>query len=351
MIVESSFSHLFRQSRFARSFEEGDSVIKQNRRELFAVAAVAFVIKHDAVFANDFLVRVAGVPMADLHHNFKILPQAADCADLLIEDLRNDRRYIVEFKVHAQIEDKQSPAKTAFKDATGYGSQIIRRYGKNTETYTILSKHRDLDDKVVRGIRCRERTWKELTPLGRNERPLVKDLLDSLGDFGIPVLRLRHVYDMRNANHVLGAINIHDLLDAILDRFRSSPLDVGADENYRWCGRPLAARKGEHQALRGWLGHGWRGFGWIGYLLRKDNGKPELSVWLYFGPHRHQHRDASIRVLKRRLPGKTVRASEKGLDLIVSEPAERIKDDKQWFTEVLKVVLTEARPVKPKTKR
>ena len=60
--VDSSFSRLFRQSRYAADDEIQST--RQNRRELFAVAAVVFVAKHDKRFARDLLVRVAGVPVS-----------------------------------------------------------------------------------------------------------------------------------------------------------------------------------------------------------------------------------------------------------------------------------------------
>lgn len=350
MKVDSSFCHLFRQSRFARDFEDDASKPRHNRRELFAVAAVAFVVKHDPIFAQDFLLRVAGVPKADLKHNFEISPQADHCADLLVKDCTSGQGYVVEFKVHAPIEDKQSPDKDEFGRSSGYGSRIRKRFGGMTKTYTILSTHQGLSDRMSGGIFCRERGWKELIPVDGKERPIVKDLLDSLGDFGIPVLRLRNISNMKNSNHVLGAIQISELLETVLTEFRASTLETGADEIYRWCGMSLAVRKGQYRDLRRWLGHKWRNIGWVGYLLPKGAGEPELSVWLYFGRKQSVRRDRTIEVLRRRLPDKNVRAFEKGMDVVVSESARRVKVEKEWFSSVLNSVLNANYRLRPKRK-
>jgi len=352
--VESSFSRLFRQSRYARSLEDENSLTKQNRRELFAVAAVSFVAKHDPVFARELLARVAGVPRRDVAHSFKIKPQAHACADLLIIDEVNRRHYIVEFKVHAPTDEKQSPGAKAFAGARGYCSQMKQRFGDVTDenlTYTLLAKSPEFEDKVVDGVTCRARTWKEFIPANSKESGLVADLLDSFGDFGIPVLRLRNVRSMKNSRDVEGAFQIHELLQSILTDFRPSALDIGSDEIYRWCGMPLAPRREQYRSLRNWLGHQWKDIGWIGYQLPRTTGKPELSVWLVFEPKHLRQREASIQVLKGKLPGKAVKASDMENDLIVSEPAERVPDEKEWFSQTLEIVLKNAVPTLSRAKK
>ena len=329
--------------------EEENSLTKQNRRELFAVAAVAFVARHDSAFAKQFLVRVAGVPRNDLRHKFYIRPQAHACADLLIIDEVNRRCYVVEFKVHAPADEKQSPDAKAFAEARGYCSQMKQRFGDITGrsvTYTLFAKNSEFEDKVVGGVRCRARTWKELIPA--KETGLVADLLDSLGEFGIPALQLRKVRSMKNAAHAQGAFDIYELLQSILTDFRASPMDVGSDEIYRWCGMALAPRKDQYRKLRNWLGHQWKHIGWVGYLIPKTTKKPELSIWLYFDQKRLENRKATIRNLKSKLLGKTVKGSGLDWDVIVSEPADRVQDEKEWFSDVLELVLKNAVPVRTK---
>jgi hypothetical protein len=347
--VDSSFFRLFRRSRYSRC-DIDDLAAKQNRRELFAVAAVAFVIKHDPQFAKDFLTRVAGVPQEALRNNFVVQPQAEDHADLLICDHTAQRHYIVEFKVHAPPEDKQLPITAKFwRPRLGYGWQMIQRcqpHGAESVAYTLLSKHVEFEDSRRNGFEFRSRTWKELIPTDcTSESSLVKDLLDTLGDFGIPALRLRNVRNMKNAQYVKGTFQIHELLEAVLSEFGHPSLEVSSDDTYTWCGMSLLRLKNEDRVLRAWVGHNWARFGWIGYLIPKDPpDQPELSVWLYFDRTRAKHRDISIRQLKKVLPTQRVRAAPKETDLLVTEAADKVSDEREWFSHVLDMVLRQSVP-------
>ena len=335
MKVDSSFLRLFRQSRYAANDESQSP--RQNRRELFSVAAVAFTAKHDRRFAQDFLVRLAGVPRSDLNHKFKFEPQKDFCADLAITDEASERRYVVEFKVGARVMEKQNSRSKMFDKPGGYGRAFSDRLS-GVSVYTTLAQQRDFDDFTKGGLRRRARTWRELIPANGKEGHLLEDLLDSLGELGISVLRVRKVKDMKNANHAIITVNIHDLLRSILDEFRNLRLDVGSDEVYDYVGMNLRPRAKQHSDLRKWLGHNWPDIGWVGYLLPKASKKAELSVWLYFEARHGQQREASIQVLKRKLRGKTVKAAGAN-DLIVSEAADRVANEKEWFTETLEIVL------------
>jgi hypothetical protein len=332
--VDSSFLRLFRQSRYAANDESQSP--RQNRRELFSVAAVAFTAKHDRRFAQDFLVRVAGVPRSDLNHKFKFEPQKDFCADLAITDETSERRYVVEFKVGARVMEKQNSRSKMFDRPGGYGRAFSDRLS-GVSVYTTLAQQRDFDDFTKDGLHRHARTWRELIPDGK-EGHLLEDLLDSLGELGISVLRLRKVKNMKNASHATTTVNIHDLLRSILDEFRKVPLDVGSEEAYNYVAMNLRPRARQHSDLRKWLGHNWPDIGSIGYLLPKPSKKAELSVWLYFEPRHAQQREASIQVLKRKLRGKTIKASGAN-DLIVSEAADRVANEKKWFTETLEIVL------------
>jgi len=286
-------------------------------------------------------------------HDFDIEPQKAHCADLLIHDKTNKKHYIVEFKVDAPTEEKQSPATPVFTSARGYCVQMKKRFpslnGRGL-TYTVLSKQREFDDKLVSGVNCRDRTWKELIPENHKETSLVADLLDSLGNFGISVLRLRNIRSMRNAQHAQGAFDIYELLQSILTDFRPCSMDIGSDETYRWFGMPIRLREKQHQSLQKWLGREWSTIGWIGYQLPKASRKPELAVWLYFEKGQEQHRDDSIQLLKKKLPRKKIEAFYTG-DLVVSEPAARVADEKEWFTRTLQIVLGNSFPDRSATRQ
>jgi hypothetical protein len=345
MKVDSSFSRLFRQSRYATSAE--NDLPRQDRRELFAVAAVAFTIRHDKRFAGDFLVRVAGIPKSDLDHNFHIEPQRSFCADLAITDQTSNKRYVVEFKVGARLMEKQDARSKTFNKPGGYG-YAFKNLLRGVSVYTTLTQQRDFDDFNKDGREYRTRTWNELIP-NRKESSLEKDLLDSLGDLGISVLRLRNIKNMKNAKLAATAVNIHDLLRSVLDQFKKAALDVERDEFYEWVvGMYMRPRANQHTALKRWLGQDWGYIGWIGYLLPKDAKEPQLSVWLCFGEEFNSRRDESIRALQNVVSRGQVEPSRKYNDLLVQIPANNVTDEKKWFTDTLETVLQFAQPFRGK---
>jgi hypothetical protein len=349
MNVDSSFSRLFGLSRYARDMEYEQYRFKQNRRELFAVAAVAFTAKYNQHFARSFLMRVAGVPVRAVRHDFRWEPQKTFCADLLITDCDSGEQYVVEFKVGARLMQKQHSDSTEFYREGGYGRAIRNQFPK-ARIYTALTQQRDFDDSANDSLQRRARTWKELIPPSGRESPLVKDLLDSLGDLGISVLRLRNIKHMKNAKHASTAVDIYDLLRSIMHDFKKSPLDIGSDEIYDWVGMYVRPRSNDHVSLRRWLGHRWSYVGWMGYLLPKGSKKPELSVWLSFGEHFDDRREQSISVLKRVIRNAEVGRSPKDNDLIVKVKASCIDDEKEWFTQTLNLVLNKAVPARRRGK-
>jgi hypothetical protein len=117
-------------------------------------------------------------------------------------------------------------------------------------TYTLLAKNAEFDDKLVHGVSCRARTWKEFMPANGKETLLVADLLDSLGEFGIPVLQVRNVRSMKNSD-AEGAFKI-TAVAIILTDFRASPLNIGSMRPTRWCGMNLTPQ-GPTSRLRRWL--------------------------------------------------------------------------------------------------
>jgi hypothetical protein len=339
--IDSSFLRLFRQSRYAADDES--RLPRQNRRELFAVAAVAFAAKHDQAFARDFLVRVAGVPRFDLEHDFKLEPQKAYCADLAITDQTSKERYVVEFKISAPVMEKQHSRSKMFDKPGGYGRAFRERLS-GVSVYTTVAQQRDFDDFAKSGLRHRARTWRELIPANGKEGQLLEDLLDSLGELGISVLRLRKIKHMKNAKHALTTVNIQDLLRSILDEFKKAPLDVDSDDIYNWVGMYVRPRPKQHSELRKWLGHNWSHVAWIGYLLPKNNDKPELSVWLSFQDKLIARRDESIRALRKVIRGAHIEASPKFNDLIVKVTASHVRDERKWFSDTLETVLQCAKP-------
>jgi hypothetical protein len=333
---------LFCQSRYSALGE--DQSTRLDRRELFVVAAVCFVAKHDSVFARDFLERVAGVPPADLDHDFDFKPQKAFCADLLVTDAVTGDSYVVEFKVGASLMQKQRADDPCFDERGGYGEQI-RTLFPRTKTYTVLAQQTEFVDATTDHLCRRSRTWKELIPIGRSESPLETDLLNSLGEIGIPVLRLRHAGRMKNAPHAAAAIRIHELLSIVVaDGFRIRPLDVGSDDSYEWVGMFLWPPPRKHAALREWLGPSGDYIGWIGYLMPKPDRPTRLSVWLIFDPQNATRRSETIASLKSVLGGCLIEAAPTTDEVVISTDAADVASEQEWFSATLSTVLTNTVP-------
>ena len=348
MKVESSFLRLFRQSRYAADDETQSP--RQNRRELFAVAAVAFVAKHDRTFCLEFLYRVAGVPTSDLDHGFHLEPQKAFFADLAITDEITNKRYVVEFKVGARVMEKQHGARKTFDELGGYGRAFKDRFPGVT-VYTVLSQQREFDDFTKGDVLRRARTWKELIPRGGKGGLLLEDLLDSLGELGISILRMRKIKHMKNAKHAGTTADIHDLLRFTLENFKKATLVVERDEMYEWAiGMYIRPRASEQRQLKKWLGQDWGYIGWIGYLLPKDAKQPQLSVWLSFAEKLASRRDKTIQTLRKRIHQGQVEPSQVYNDLIVKILASDVADEKRWFSETLELVLHHAKPHERNTK-
>src|SRR5207237_1664410 len=125
----------------------------------------------------------------------------------------------IEFKVHAPTQKHQSAKHAEFTTARGYCSKIRKRFSQADDsrlTFTVVSKQLEFDeDRMVKGVYCRARTWKDLIPLDGSESLLLMDLLDSLGEFGIPVLSLRKIKNMKNAKNDQGAFEIHQIMKTV----------------------------------------------------------------------------------------------------------------------------------------
>ena len=160
MTAEPSFSYLYRRSRYFRDDNE-TSGSRQNRREVFAVAAVAFTLKHDPRFCRHFFRVVCGFPDWPDQPPPKIELQPHDHSDLAIKDSLNASLVIVEFKMGANLEEKQNPKyQKVFFGAGGYGNLILDEHDYrdfSRKTYIVLNDLKDFEDGERRGLQFRAR--------------------------------------------------------------------------------------------------------------------------------------------------------------------------------------------------
>lgn len=340
---EPSFYTLFRRSRYARGESDDHTVgSRQNRRELYAVAAVAFAIKHDDSFRCHFLSAVCGIAP---HSNdaLTLAVQPFDHSDFSMKDAGGVWLVVVEFKIGAALEDKQNPAKTqAFFAVDGYGTLILGEPEYQVFTrrlYVVMDDTKHFDDATKHGIECKSRTWVELA--SGIESGLWSDLLHSLGDLGIAAFQLGKLKNMNNASYTRQAVAMHQTLVAIASKLKvrsSGKMDINMEGDNAWYGREFTLdRLMNHIYLRALAGSDSRG--WFGYQARADQW--ELAVWLYCESEEaaRRTRDYIEPMLKQNLLG---RLSCNGKDVtFVSEMVSHI-GDAEWFEAVFKALQDKA---------
>ncbi len=281
MSTEPSFYALFRRSRYIRSEEEDQaSNSRQNRKENYAVAAVAFALKHDEKLLRHFLETVCGISMQ--HGHVPTLEvQRFDHSDLVIKDGAGLWLAVVEFKIDAGVDDKQHPDSPAFLDADGYGTLIpdeleYRSFGQ--KHYIVLDDATTFADGPRNCLECKCRSWADLASATGSEVGLWADLLTSLGDLGVAAFQFRKLKNMNNAIHTRQAVAMHRTLSALASKLKfgaSGSLDIDMEGDEAWYGRNIPLdRLLKHIYLR--VNAGTKSIGWFGYQAGLDH--MELAV-------------------------------------------------------------------------
>ena len=218
-----SFAQLFRRSRYTRFGPSREDEQNQQRLEIFAVAAVGFVLRHDVQFKKNFLKKFAGIK--EDAEKYKWSLQDAHCADLTLKS--DDKRILVvfEFKVWAPLEEHQnpwheygarklddnaSPFWSKAKDGkNGYGYELGKKYGRFTTIYYIVVQQNDRQrdekacEKFGKTFWLKSRSWKSL--LDPNPG-LEDDLVRSLGELGIEELEDWRMKEIKVKNEDLEAL-------------------------------------------------------------------------------------------------------------------------------------------------
>jgi hypothetical protein len=170
--------------------------------EIFAVAAVGFVLKHDVQFKKNFLKKFADIE--ESVENFEPSIQAADCADLKLENSSKRILVVVEFKVGAELQPKQNPWPDTrksdddslpfwSKDESGYGNQYGNKSNFNqfsTVYYIVVQQNGTPRNempckKFGKSFYLKSRSWKSLL---EPDPGLEDDLVKSLAELGIEEL-------------------------------------------------------------------------------------------------------------------------------------------------------------------
>ncbi len=346
MSTQPSFGTLFRQSRYARSDADGRSATRQNRQELFAVAGVAFLLKHDPSFRRTFLQRICGMSEAETDHRIEVEVQPDAHADLRIRCQETKALYIVEFKLGAHLQPKQDPAQPEafFEPDIGYGWTIADAPEYNNcsrRTYIVLQNWRTFQDGDLRGIQTLSRAWKDLVVPPTEESSLTRDLLDTLGGWGIAAMRFRHTTHMKKSEHTKDAADMFQIITAIAEdlgiKAHKFDFDVqpgGDGEAYFGLNIPFGLKS--FAKLEKHAGQGEDHLGWFGYSSG-EKGASTLDVWIYCKPSKATETPESktLEFAKKRLGmnfGGSVSNAEGHVR--VSIRGDSVSDDNQWFASV-----------------
>ena len=364
---EPSLFRLFSRSRYRTILPGGgDSEVPaetelRSERERFATAAVAFCLKHSPEFRQHFwrtICRTVGDSPEAPELIVALEPPA--WADLrLIAEAPSRTVWVIEFKLDAELADKQDPTKpNAFcEPRVGYGALFSASELPGTDRrYVILGSRRLFSDHVVaadlggvtdQGIRWQARRWRDLAEKCSSPDSLTSDLFSSLGQLGIGAFRMKEIKSLVVAGDFRPAADAWDVLVAVGSEagcgFRSDYWKIAVekpDESHFSVGAylkpppPKMPTSKLHRRLAEAVGGSDNGLAWVGYEAGPTiaNG-PRRSIWFYCGT---QVQADSLRL---RLFGKAKTgepdADGGGLNVIATDvPGETLKD-LEWFSSVL----------------
>ena len=339
MSTEISFRTLFQRSRYAREAETRDGP-DSDRKEIFAVAVVAFAFKHVPAFATHFLKEICGAARDINSRDYSIEFQPEHHADLVIYSDKRRELNVIEFKIGAELQPKQNPWDRSFAKKNGYGTKIRsdpRWSNFNKRTYIVLQNSQISERDVVKcGLRCRSRRWKDLVPKNK-VKGIYADLLDSLAVFGIPSLKVWKGNRMKIGEGTVTAVEMNQLLCKIADDLnlpRRRHWNINKDQDDWWFGMDWPKRSPGYKKLARTVNSKWRTMGWFGYQQNK-NGKPLRGIWFYCGAN-EKDKPLTIQLLRKHLPRKYTRLIRHDLEsLYIAVPAQTASSDHDWFTEML----------------
>ena len=340
MADKPSFYQLFRRSRYSATEAVAQTPGRLNReqKEVFAVAALGFTLRHDRDFLTHFLERVCGLQVADTD-KCEIRCQDGHMSDLAIV-WKGKRVIVVEVKIDADLEKKQNPTTPEFyAEPDGYGVQIKEGYPREKERfYMVLAKevpgptryksHRGSLPKFLGFYR-----WGELQSMVSQTR-LVTDLLDSLGHLGIPELHLRSFMKKKLGAETRPAAEMFKLLEGLADYFRiprgKNRWDVDDSDVGSYFGVNIPS-DGRFKKLSQKVGKSEKIIGWFGYELRNE--KPLLSVWFYPGDEKRKR--LSEKFVARTTQLRVARLPDSGHAFYITPTDGTETYDTPWFKNVL----------------
>src|SRR6266487_2738883 len=360
--MKPTFFSLFKRGRYFHApgdediTQEGES--RREERERFAVAALAFCLKHDEGFRKHFWEKVCRVPDDPVEmppvteHDISIEPPEWADLSLVSNDGVHRFMWVVEAKAGAELQDKQNPNKADFKKAgLGYGALFAASEAEQGTRmrYIVLGANEPLgicDGQETLGITVQERSWDWLRD-GVTRTGIVKDLIDTLAELEIGQFYMDKAKQIVVTRGLAGIGDAWTVLKAVCDwlgvhktkqYFQGQPTEVGGSELWVYCKKPDARSKLSPIHSRLWQVTGAKGWcsAAIGYVSDQTDGI-KRSIWLYCGTV--QRRDALVKKLEtsKLLPYVSAR-SDSAPCAVVEAPASESPKDFEWFKSVFDAV-------------
>ncbi len=209
-------------------------------------------------------------------------------------------------------------------------------YGKSTY---ILLQNEKLDFSDVRESPpvCRGRSWRDVSGIPYERRPIVRDLFESFGNLNIPAfihMNTKNI-SLGHADATLDAVKLYKLLQAVAGVVGSKEkFEVALDEDKQGGSMginfvPTENREEWHQLVQ----PNDDLVGWFGYSQDKKHKRSTLDVWFYCGKAAAAVNIRSL--LRKRFPKAKVPRDASELpgenDVWISLPAGNSKDNQDWF--------------------
>lgn len=270
--MNSFFLQMFKRGRYVSRLSSNVDESERQERERFAVAAIAFCIKHNDEFKRHFLDVVGKLPQQKI----KVTLEPKLHTDLVLE---GDRHVLIlEFKIDAELQEHQNPENRAFWKEKGYGTKIRETFGQEVSNgkkirYIVIG--RDFDRSLCESMQSRKNErlhcswvpWRKLLIKDRGEKKLEKDLYDCLGYLGAPAFLYRHMKTKpKNANDAKQGMAVYQFLKWVLEE-KAGLMSGDADSDGKTLGLNIK-RTGEgtlHRKLIDAVQPKGQNLGWIGY--------------------------------------------------------------------------------------
>lgn len=322
---------------------------KMEEKERFAVAAIAFCLRHSMVFRAHFFEKVCRLNSDEkLNDNdFRIEVEENNWADLRLHNA--GITYVIEFKIGADLQPKQNPTESEFwdKEKSGYGYEMVKN---GTGRYTILGYKPNLAlDKNPtvkvheKEIICRQCQWSVLSGgLDWSKHSIISDLFICLGNLGVEHFEFMNAKELQIKQPLDDAVRALLIFDAIQKHFKLKgeydfPPTV---EDSSWYLGFNISPKGEFgRKLADATGNAQWPIAWFGYQESNDHkGKSERAVWLYCADREHAEKiRAKLKFDDLVTDFRTLKSDWRVpdcWDVTITSPIGEIPKDCEWFQSV-----------------